>query len=302
VRLGIDIGGTKTHAVVVEDGGRPLQQVRLATGHGPSGVLASARLAAERLAAAAEIPVSGFRSVGIGVPGTVDAGSGRVSHAVNLEVEELALREELEAVLGLPVRVENDVNAAAYGAFRLLDCAPESSMAYLNLGTGLAAGLVLHGRLWRGSRGAAGEIGHIPIDPNGPLCSCGQRGCLETVASGAALSRQWPGGGTHPVQELFAAAEDGDAEAAAVRSRLVRNIASAVRLLVLTVDVDAVAIGGGISAAGDGLLSAVRSALLAQGTSSPFLSSLQLPRRVRLVPPDLPVAAVGAALVGLAEG
>ena len=78
------------------------------------------------------------------------------------------------------------------GAFHLLGRPDTHSMAYLNLGTGLAAGLVLNGALWRGSRGTAGEIGHIPVDPNGALCSCGQRGCLEMVASGSAVARQWP--------------------------------------------------------------------------------------------------------------
>jgi predicted NBD/HSP70 family sugar kinase len=111
-------------------------------------------------------------------------------------------------------------------------------MAYLNLGTGLAAGLVLGGRLWRGSRGVAGEIGHIPVDPAGPLCPCGQRGCLELMASGSAVARQWPPDEPKPVRALFAAADAGDALAIEVRARLVDNVAAAVRLLVLTVDVD----------------------------------------------------------------
>jgi glucokinase len=178
--------------------------------------------------------------------------------------------------------------------------APLDSMAYLNLGTGLAAGLVLHGSLWRGSRGSAGEIGHIPIDPNGPLCPCGQRGCLEMVASGSAVARQWPTSSPRPVQDLFEQAAAGNPEAVEVRDRLTANIASAVRMLVLTVDVDLVVIGGGISSLGAPLLDAVRQALASWALASPFLASLGLPDRVRLLQEGFPAAAVGAALVGAA--
>ena len=90
---------------------------------------------------------------------------------------------------GVPTLVENDVNAAAFGASMVMGCA---DLAYLSIGTGVAAGLIFDGRLRRGAHGVAGEIGHLPVDPGGPACECGQRGCLETVASGAAIARRWP--------------------------------------------------------------------------------------------------------------
>ena len=96
---------------------------------------------------------------------------------------------ELEARLGVPVAVENDVNVATLGAVALSGI---RDLVYLSIGTGLAAGLVLDGTLRRGATGAAGEIGHVPIDPLGAVCQCGQRGCLETVASGRALAEAWP--------------------------------------------------------------------------------------------------------------
>jgi glucokinase len=218
---------------------------------------------------------------------------------VNLGLSGLDLGSELEARLGRAVRVENDVNAAALGAFSFLGRTSAQSMAYLNLGTGLAAGLVLGGRLWRGSRGVAGEIGHIPVDPAGPLCPCGQRGCLELMASGSAVARQWPTDDPKPVRALFAAADAGDPLAIEVRARLVDNVAAAVRLLVLTVDVDDVVIGGGLSSLGDVLLADVRGVLQRWAATSEFLASLQLPDRVALVPKHFPAAAVGAALVGV---
>ena len=298
MRIGIDIGGTKTDAVALAEDGSVAAQHRLATGFGAAAVLASAEEAARALAVAAGVDTSSFATIGVGIPGAVDRVTGRVTHAVNLGLEDLALGSELAARLGRPVRVENDVNAAALGAWQALGGGDSDSMAYLNLGTGLAAGLVLGGRLWRGARGVAGEIGHIPVDPAGPVCPCGQRGCLELAASGSGLARAWGGGDS--VRALFEAAAGGEPEALAVRDRLVEHVAAAVRLLVLTVDPDRVVIGGGLSSLGDDLLGAVRAVLGGWAASSGFLAMLDLPDRVEVLPAGFPAAAVGAALVGAA--
>ncbi len=299
MRVGVDIGGTKTDAVAIDDHGRVVQQLRLPTGLGAAAVLETAVEAVARLAVLCGIAPGDFESIGVGIPGAVDSVTGRVSHAVNLGFEGLELGRDLADRIGVSVRVENDVNAAALGAFHLLGSPGVRSMAYLNLGTGLAAGLVLDGQLWRGSRGTAGEIGHIPVDPDGPICSCGQRGCLEMMASGSAIARQWPSGAASPARALFDAADDGDSRALEVRQRLVENVASAVRVLVLTVDVDTVVIGGGISSLGEPLLRSVRDVLEAWASSSPFLASLELSDRVQLVPAGFSAAAVGAALGGV---
>jgi glucokinase len=303
VRVGVDVGGTTTDAVAIDAGGRVLARHSLPTGHGAGAVLESTVDAVARIAAELDLPARAFGSLGVGVPGAVDSASGRVTHAVNLGVETLELGTELTSRLGVSARVENDVNAAALGAYSLQpvrDGAEAPSMAYLNLGTGLAAGLVLRGQLWRGSRGGAGEIGHIPLDPHGPLCGCGQRGCLEALASGSAIARLWPTASPRPVQALFDAADEGNRDAIAVRDRLTQHIASAVRVLVLTVDVDAVVIGGGVSSLGPRLLEGVQAALDAGAKVSPFLASLELSARVRLLPEGFPAAGIGAALVGAA--
>jgi predicted NBD/HSP70 family sugar kinase len=296
VRLGIDIGGTKTDAVAVDDRGALRQRVRLATGFGHDAVVETAVAAVARIGELTGLEAAGFDSIGIGIPGMVDSASGQVAHAVNLGVERLALGGELAGRLGVGVRVENDVKAAALGAYHVLGFA--GSMAYLNLGTGMAAGLVVDGRLWRGTTGVAGEIGHLPIDPAGALCRCGQRGCIETVASGSAIARQWSTEDALPARGLLAAADAGDPAARAIADRLAEGIASAVRVLVLTVDVEHVVIGGGLSHLGERLLGRVREVLEAWARRSPFLASLALPERVRLVPEGSPVAALGAALVG----
>jgi predicted NBD/HSP70 family sugar kinase len=298
MRVGLDIGGTKTDAVAIGEDGHVAETLRLPTGFGAEVVLQTAADAVHRLADATGTAIADFSSIGIGIPGSVDADTGRVTHAVNLGLADLELGAQLRERLGVRVRVENDVNAAALGAFHLQGFGSGQSMAYLNLGTGLAAGLVLGGELWRGVSGVAGEIGHIPVDPAGPVCPCGQRGCLELYASGSAVARQWPSDDPLPVRALFAAAASGDAAAAAVRDRLLQGVAEAARMLVLTVDVDDVVIGGGISRLGDELLAGVRSVIAGWEAASPFVTSLGLGARLRLLPIDFPAAAVGAAFVG----
>jgi len=301
MNVGLDIGGTKTEALVISPDGAIIEQLRIPTGYGAAAVIDTAMEAIRELAARLEISPAEFTSIGIGIPGVVDATTGTVSHAVNLGLSGLPLGAELASRLGVPVRVENDVNAAALGVFHSLGDPGIHSMAYLNLGTGLAAGLVLEGRLWRGSRGTAGEIGHIPVDPFGPLCACGQHGCLELSASGSAIARLWPGDYERPVEALFAAADAGDESAIAVRSTVVSNIAAAVRVLVLTIDVDVVVIGGGMSSLGAPLLTRVQATLDEWSRESPFLGSLDLSSRVRALRTGQPIAAVGAALVGATQ-
>ncbi|GAB3801182.1 ROK family protein [Humibacter antri] len=296
MRVGLDIGGTKVDAVVLDDDLAVMANVRTPTGLGPDGVLASAERATREVMASHGAPLTEVSSVGIGIPGMVDASTGEVRHAVNLDVEHLALADELAARIGAPVRVENDVKAAALGAYHLLGL--RGSAALLNLGTGLAAGIVVDGRLWRGAEGGAGEIGHIPVVPGGVLCGCGQRGCLETVASGSAVARVWPSETQPPAVDLFDKADAGDSRAQEVRRALAEGVASAVRILVLTVDVGTVVIAGGLSNLGDRLLAPVQDVLHGWGADSRFLASLGLAERVRMLSPQLSAAAVGAALVG----
>ena len=303
MRIGIDIGGTKTAAIAVSDDGTFGEVVKRSTGFGGRAVLHSAETSVRLLAARSGLAVSSLRSIGVGIPGAVDSASGVVSHAVNLGVSELALGAELGRRMGVPVHVENDVKAAALGAHHLTTIksglSDGSSMAYLNLGTGLAAGIVQNGVLLRGVSGAAGEIGHLPVDPSGALCGCGQRGCLETVASGSAIARMWPSDAALPAVELFERAAAGDAEALAVQRTFFEGVAAGVRMLVLTVDVDRVVIGGGLSALGEPLIHGVRGVLADWSLSSPFLASLRLSDRVQLIPIGFPAAAFGAALVGV---
>jgi glucokinase len=295
MRVGLDIGATKVLGAVVAADGTVMAQFREVTVPGADGVLATATTVLDRLAAAFDGVLPSH--VGIGFPGIVDHDRGAVSHAVNLGIgsDWLPLADRLADRTGAAVMVENDVRAATWGAHVLSGA---DDLGYVSLGTGLAAGFVLDGVLRRGARGAAGEIGHVPVDPDGSLCSCGQRGCLELSAAASALTAAWPADGeTLPAAALFAAAAAGDQAAVAVRGRFAAGVADAIRMLGLAVDPAAIIIGGGVANLGDPLLAAVTAALRAQAATSPFLAALDLASRVRLVPAGVPVGAIGAAMI-----
>ncbi|NYI79796.1 ROK family protein [Nocardioides panzhihuensis] len=292
-RVGLDIGGTKIHGIAIGPDGAVLAEERAATTPGAEGVVKSAATVVASLRDA--LDDGEISSIGVGIPGIVDTRAGTVKHAVNLGLDGDAfpLAELLGARAGAVVTLENDTNAATLGAHAVEDV---DDLVYLSLGTGLAAGLYLNGALRRGFHGAAGEVGHLPVDPEGPVCGCGQRGCLELVASGAALAAAWPTAAGHPAAALFAAATAGDPAAVTVRDRFADGVAAAVRALALAVDPERVVIGGGVATVGEPLREAIAAALVRQTEASPFLASLELASRLRVVS-AAPVAAIGAALI-----
>lgn len=296
--VGLDVGGTKVLGVLLDATGGVLGSVRLPTSLGADGVVDSVVVAVQRLCADAGVEPAELVGVGVGVPGMVDAAAGEVSYAVNLRIDDpgVPVGRSVAARLGVPVTVENDLNAAALGAARVLRLS--SDLAVLALGTGVAAGLLLDGRLRRGRLGAAGEIGHLTYRQDGPACPCGQRGCLELYASGAALDALWPvTEGRHAPAEVFAAAARGDARAVDVRDRFADAVAHAVRVLVLTCDVEHVLIAGGVAEVGPPLLEAVSAAVRRQVTGSRFLRSLGMADRLHLLGSDTLAAPIGAALL-----
>jgi glucokinase len=294
-RIGLDIGATKILGAVVAADGAILAQFREPTVPGANGVLATATRVLDRLAAEFDGVLPSH--VGIGFPGLVDRDRGAVSHAVNLGLGDdwLPLADRLAERTGAAVMVENDVRAATWGAHIVSGA---DDLGYLSIGTGLAAGFVLGGVLRRGAAGASGEIGHVPVDPDGPFCSCGQRGCLELTAAASALTAAWPTGGElSPAAAVFAAAAAGDPRAVAVRDHFAARVADAIRMLGLSVDPAAIILGGGITDLGEPLLAAVTAALRAQAGTSPFLAAINLADRVRLLPAGVPAAAIGAAMI-----
>jgi predicted NBD/HSP70 family sugar kinase len=264
--VGVDVGGTSTRAVCFDDGLRPVSS---AVGPTPSGAADISDLVARLVGEVAAEP----SGVAVGIPGRVDVSRGIVRSAVNLGIARGApVGELVRARVGVPVHVENDVNAAALGMFAHLRLASTQSLAYVNVGTGIAAGFVLAGRLWRGGTGAAGEIGHVPMRSPGPVCRCGQVGCAEAVGSGRAV-----------------------ADDPARRGDVVAATAWAVQLCVMTIDVDVVAVGGGMTGR-PGFLSALVSAITDGEAMSPMLADLAIAERVVLAPAAVPLGSLGAVL------
>ena len=302
MRLGLDIGGTKTSAVVLNDDGSLAVQRTVPSGYGSTDVL---RVATSLAQTAAIEAGQGLDFIGACMPGLVDPGTGVVRHAVNLGVTFLDLAGELESVFGQPVIVENDVKAAAIGAHRMVSAragqttlttsamTSHETFAYLNLGTGLAAAIVLDGRILRGPEGMLGEIGHLPVGGTS-TCPCGQTGCLETIASGSALARMWAHG-ANIGRDPFSAAMNGDAVAGMAAAELCRGASLAVQILALAAGAAHIVIGGGLASLGRPLESGIRAELGRQALASDFVASLGLTDRFELLPSHIPIAALGAA-------
>ncbi|KJL47862.1 N-acetylglucosamine repressor [Microbacterium hydrocarbonoxydans] len=289
IRIGIDIGGTSTRAVAIDAEGTVLMENQFATLQGADAVLSLVCALVAELRDRSGRPLLG---VGVGVPGVVEWPDGLVAHAVNIGVERLALGRELSERLDTPVWVDNDVNVAALGAARIYPGG--GSLGFLNVGTGLAAGVILEGALWRGTRGVVGEIGHVAIDPAAGRCPCGQMGCLELIASGSALARALPRGVTPGALTSRLLLDSADVRTAF--DAWVRGVAMAARMLVLSVGVDRVVVGGGAAALGTLLHDALVDVFDAWSKESPFIASLRLPDRTFVGVPDR-TATLGAALL-----
>lgn len=281
--IGVDIGGTKIAAGVVDEQGRIIASAQRAT---PA-------LDPELLEGAVADAVAELRrtydvvGVGIGAAGFVDAGRRIVVFAANLAWRDRPLADHLEALIGLPVVVENDANAAGWAEFRFGAAARASrSMLMMTVGTGLGGAIVIDGRLVRGSGGFAGEIAHMIAVPEGQWCGCGNRGCLEQYTAGRALVRSARAAAAtgDPLLEPALAAAGGDVAAidgplltrlaqegdpgaqrhlAEIGTWLGRGAASIAAVL----DPEIIVVGGGVSDAGDLLLDPARAGYAAQLTA-----------------------------------
>ena len=299
--VGVDVGGTKTQAVLFVRGGR-VDTVTRPTARGVEGVIGTVRDVTQDLLRATGAQPDLLSAVGIGIPGVVDSARGTVSHGVNvgLDRDDVPLARRAADVVGAPVLVANDVTAATLGAAHALGV--DGDAALLSIGTGLAAGILLDGRVRPGAHGNAGEIGHIPYRLDGPPCACGQVGCLELYASGSALARMYPApGGVAPAAHLFDRVDAGDARARAAHSEWMGALAHAVEILGLTIDVDVILLAGGVTRSGDRLVADLREELTRRAEGSAFLRRADLASRLVLVDPELGAAPLGACLLALQD-
>lgn len=245
--IGVDVGGTKVLAAVVDEHGTVLQRARAET---PSDDPVATEDTIARVVdelRADHAPVA----VGIGAAGFIDAAAGIVRHAPNLAWRDEPLAERVAERIGMPCRVENDASAAAWAEYRFGAAVGARVLLMVTVGTGIGGGLVFDGRLFRGAFGAAGEPGHMNVVPDGLPCGCGRNGCFEQYCSGTALVRLDGGGRSGP--QVTDAAAAGEPSAVAAFAEIGRWLGVGLADLAAVLDPDVVVVGGGVSEAG-GLL------------------------------------------------
>jgi glucokinase len=309
--LAIDIGGTKLAAGIVDADGKMLERGEVPTlaHEGLEPVLGRiVGLGRDLLARAAaqKVPV---QRIGIGCAGPVDLEAGKVLNPPNLPGwSEVSLVRHIESALGLPAVLENDANAAALGEFRYGAGRGARSLVYFTVSTGIGGGIILDGKVWHGLKDAAGEVGHMTVCPDGPVCGCGNRGCLEAMASGPSIARrareavaagrptrlrEYPKLTSADVVRL---AQTGDVVAREVWDEAVKYLGIGVAASITMLAPERVVLGGGVTKAGDFLFEPLRA---------------EVRRRVRLVSvesvPILPAALgpnvgiLGAGAVAIGE-
>lgn len=276
--IGVDIGGTKVAAGLVDEAGRIVASQRRSTpGHDVVAVEDTIVEVVQSLAAAATEPVAG---VGIGAAGFVSADGATVLFSPHLAWRNEPLRDAIQGRLGLPVLLDNDANGAAWAEYRFGAGRGETRLVCITLGTGIGGGIVMDGRLERGRYGLAGEFGHMVLVPGGHRCECGNRGCWEQYASGRALgreARELAESGSPRARDLLArvdgdiaalhgpvvteAAAEGDEVAVEIVEEVGRWLGIGLANLAAALDPGTFVIGGGVSAVGEMLLVPARAAL-----------------------------------------
>lgn len=269
--VGVDLGGTKILTALADERGNIVARVKVDTeaARGVDAVL-------DRLVDSVRHVANGYplAAVGVGSPGPLDHNSGLVYHSPNLGWRNVPLGRLLRERLALPVLVENDANCAALGEYARGAGQGFQHLVYVTVSTGVGGGLILDGRVYHGSAGGAGEIGHMNLDPLGPLCSCGRRGCLEALASGTAIAREArelvAAGGGEALRRLAPetdsitakvvaeAARGGDAPAQAILRNAATHLGRGLSILITLLNPAMVVVGGGVTASGPEFLNTAR--------------------------------------------
>jgi glucokinase len=289
--IGVDLGGTKILAGLVDRRGQVLRRHER-----PTPTSSTDHLLAALDAAVEELLDDRVGALGFAIPSTIDQVAGRVVFSTNIPLADVDFRDRMERRWGMHVAIDNDANAAAVAEWRLGAGRGARYLVLLTLGTGIGGGLILDGKPYRGFSGAAAELGHMVIQHDGPRCqgACIGHGHLEALASGHAAGGRARAefGPETDAHTLVRLAEDGDARAREILAELGRALGSGLGTLVTIFDPELIVIGGGFAAAGDHLLEPAREVMLRE--------ALRPGRdRVRLVRAELGTTAglVGAGLV-----
>ncbi len=263
--IGIDLGGTAIKAGAVDERGAVLERRSI-----PTGLQDGAAAVLDRMAGLAR-DLGADASVGVGSPGLIDHARGIVLECPNLKVlENVPLRDELARRLGFAnerVFLENDANAAAVGEGWLGAGRTQRDLLLVTLGTGVGGGLILDGKLYAGPGGMAGEMGHVCIDPEGPWCGCGRRGCVEQYASATAAKRRarelgLPAEAPGDLEQLAAIARQRPGPERDLLVAIGRDLGRGLAVAVTLLDLRCFVVGGGFGAALDVLLPGVRAGIV----------------------------------------
>ena len=272
--VGIDVGGTKILAVRVARDGTILARAEDRTPADDQDATLEAMVAAGR-----QLLTSEVLAVGVGAAGMVDVAVGILRFAPNLAWRDLPIAARVREALGLPCQLDNDANVAAYGEFRFGSGRGYRHVLLVTVGTGIGGGIIVDGRLFRGTNGFAAEIGHIVVEPGGPPCGCGNRGCWEQVASGTTIGRMGreqaqadpagaiaraAGGDPEVVtgRHVTEAARAGDVASIQILRSVGHRLGIGIAGLVNVLDPQVVVVGGGAAVAGDLLLDPARDAFV----------------------------------------
>ena len=260
--IAVDVGGTDTKAALFDASGRMLGLSRTPTPLDGERTASSviARVRELTLQFAADFPEVRPRAVGLLAPGLVDDDAGIGVLSTNLHWSNVPFKQLTEDLIHLPTTFSHDVRAAGEAEFRLGAARPYRNVVVLVIGTGIAGSLFINGRAHTGG-GYAGEIGHSIVHPTGPLCGCGSRGCLETVASAGAIVRRYEeatGIRSGGAREVLALARTGDPAAALIWSEALDALALSIAQLAAILAPEAIVIGGGLAQAGDHLFVPLR--------------------------------------------
>ena len=314
--IGIDLGGTKISTALVDAAGRIIARDYRETQatEGQKAVIERMVDAAHHVMGEAGIAPAQVTAAGVCAPGPIDSRIGVVTAPPNLPGwKNVPLKQLIEEALSITTFLENDANAAALGEHRFGAGRGMQNMIYVTASTGIGGGLVLNGQLYSGATGAAGEIGHMTVLPWGPYCGCGNRGCLEALASGTAIARDGrelvrrgvptliadlaAGNPERVTAKLVAeAADKGDTEAQEILAEAMTYLGVGMANLVNLFNPELIVIGGGLTNMGEGLFGPVRRAIERRA----FPAAV---RAVRVVPAELgdDVGVLGAVAAAMAQ-
>jgi glucokinase len=256
--VGVDVGGTTIKAALLDSDGHEYGRSQQPTPRhrGPDAVKAAIINTVVELRAQLT-ETERLLAVGLVVPGVVDAQQGVAVYATNLGWRQLPLRQIVAEAVGLPVALDHDVRAAGLAELEWGAGRGFQEVVLVALGTGIAAAVITRGQVVAGATGRAGELGHLPVFPEGEWCACGQRGCTETYASAAGLSRRYSaasGASDVPAEAVISRAAAGDPLANEIFNEAVTALGRALVHYVLLMDPELVLIGGGMAASGAALV------------------------------------------------